>query len=181
MQPVRSPFLLKSFRPALQAPHHTGPSWASYWSNHHDIPDKIFAAARGASAPEDFSDTNSEVSHTAVRKPNYVDSSSENGEGDSDSGDGQNASGDEVDDDDDEDDNEDDDDDDAGSVMSWDVSGMGRKGEAFTDADLYFTAKHIASFRDFDQSTGRKRWGSHSEKVTIVSACGYGMNELILE
>jgi hypothetical protein len=30
-----------------QAPHHTAASWGSYWSNHHDLPDKILASARG--------------------------------------------------------------------------------------------------------------------------------------
>ncbi|KAL1679888.1 hypothetical protein EV122DRAFT_263163 [Schizophyllum commune] len=39
---------------AAKAPHHSSQSWASYWSNHHDLPDKILAAAKeGLSSDED--------------------------------------------------------------------------------------------------------------------------------
>ncbi|KAJ7899545.1 hypothetical protein B0H14DRAFT_3124125 [Mycena olivaceomarginata] len=37
---------------AERAPHHNLESWASYWSRHHDLPDKILAAVRMTGGPE---------------------------------------------------------------------------------------------------------------------------------
>jgi hypothetical protein len=40
-----------------QVPHHNTRSWASHWSNNHDLPDKILASARECAA--EASDCNS--------------------------------------------------------------------------------------------------------------------------
>ncbi len=45
---------------------------------------------------------------------------------------------------------------------------MGPKGSPFTDADLYITAKYVASFPDFERVTARERWDPYHELVSEV-------------
>lgn len=46
---------------------------------------------------------------------------------------------------------------------------MGEKGDPFTKADLYATAKHIASFPDWDRVVAKQRWDAYGAKVYISS------------
>ncbi|KAF8078768.1 hypothetical protein FPV67DRAFT_1466387 [Lyophyllum atratum] len=143
---------------AEKAPHHTSQSWASYWSNRHDLPDKILAAAKGDDYGSNESESEEEEKITVRRRPKYRDSSSE-GE-------------------DEEDDEEDDkadaeaesDEDDCEAVKVWSESEMGPKGGPFTDADLYVTAKYMASLRNFDEASGKERWQPYSERFPQRSA-----------
>lgn len=83
----------------------------------------------------------------------YAESTSD--EGEDDESDDSSEGDDKVDDDDNEDE----------SITSYSESEMGRKGEAYTHADLYFMAKHIASSQNFAIATGRERWGDFAQKV----------------
>lgn len=144
----------------MQAPHHTAQSWASYWSNKHDVPDKILAAARGDDYESD-EDSNSESEQKKPlpgRRPKYKDSSTEDDDesaASEDEGSDQDGEG------------ESDDEDDTPSVRSWKEQDMGRKGESFTDADLYITAKYIASFSNWEDASGKEKWEPYHERVSF--------------
>lgn len=145
---------------AEKAPHHTAQSWASYWSNHHDLPDKILAAAQGedsASGSEEEEDqtassTNENPVYPPRRRPKYYESSLSSAN--------EKASGAE---DGDEDEEEEEDEDDDMPMGEYDENDMGSKGEPFTDADLYFTAKYVASFPNFDNVTHREKWEPYQQ------------------
>jgi hypothetical protein len=154
-----------------QAPHHSIQSWYSYWSNNHDLPDKILAAAHGEDIDEDDDDDDDESSEEekiVVRKrPKYKDlsSSEEDGEGDeNDDAEGDAAS--------EEEEEEDDDDDDTGPLPAFDEASMGGRGEPFTDADLAITARHVATFAHFAEAPFQDKWVPYAEKVfaTILLA-----------
>lgn len=137
---------------AEKAPHHTPQSWGSYWSNHHDLPDKILAAARG---DDNYDDPKSDEEQIPTRRrPTYRESSSEE----------------------DEDDNEEDvaeeesEDDDDASIQSFSESEMGSKGGPFTDADLYVTANYVADFSAFYEASAKERWQPYSERFPQRSA-----------
>ncbi|TFK36857.1 hypothetical protein BDQ12DRAFT_706092 [Crucibulum laeve] len=140
---------------AEKAPHHTPQSWASHWSNNHDLPDKILAAAQG----EDYSDEDEEESSEDEKiskpkprqrpKPKYRESSTEREEDSTDE---------------DEEAVSDDDDDDDGSIKHWEESEMGAKGEPFTEADLYYATKYIASRDDWENTGAREKWEPFSER-----------------
>jgi len=143
---------------AEKAPHHTSQSWASYWSNHHDLPDKILAAAHGeayGSEDEDESESSADDKDEfpLKRRPKYYESSISSGE------DRLSTSVDDA----RESSEEDEDDDDDGPVRVYSESDMGTKGSPFTDADLYITAKYVASFPDFENVTARERWDPYNE------------------
>ncbi|KAF8745117.1 hypothetical protein AX14_010581 [Amanita brunnescens Koide BX004] len=151
---------------AEKAPHHTSQSWASYWSNHHDVPDKILAAAQGGSEDEDESESSSAEDKDKFplkRRPKYYESGSSSEE------DRPSTSlddeGDSAQDEDDEDEDEDGDDAD-GPVRLYSENEMGSKGAPFTDADLYITAKYVAFFSDFENATTRERWDPYHELVS---------------
>ncbi|KAF8898901.1 hypothetical protein BD779DRAFT_1795470 [Infundibulicybe gibba] len=142
---------------AEKAPHHSAQSWASHWSNRHDLPDKILAAAQG----EDYNsdpEMSSEEETVAIRpRPKYRDPSSDEEEEKTSQTHTQSSS--------DSDDSNDD-----MSLKSWDASEMGTKGGPFTDADLYITAKHVASLSNFHQLSNKEKWGPYSERFPQRSA-----------
>ncbi|KAG5715650.1 hypothetical protein E4T56_gene488 [Termitomyces sp. T112] len=140
---------------AEKAPHHTAQSWASYWSNKHDVPDKILAAAKGDDYG--FEESESEEENIPVRRrPKYKDLSSEEEDDDNDDDNGQSKPG-----------NEDDDDE---PIKVYPESEMGQGGEPFTDADLYITAKYTLTCPNFDNVSGKERWEPYSERYPQRSA-----------
>ncbi|KAF5384980.1 hypothetical protein D9615_001395 [Tricholomella constricta] len=141
---------------AEKAPHHTSQSWASYWSNRHDVPDKILAAAKGDEHDSNEFESEEEEKITVRRRPIYRESSSEDEEEDEED-DTADAEG------------ESDGDDDA-PIKVWPESEMGPRGGPFTDADLYVTAKYMISFPSFDEASGKERWQPYSERFPQRSA-----------
>ncbi|KAJ7487441.1 hypothetical protein B0H11DRAFT_1860458 [Mycena galericulata] len=130
---------------AEKVPHHNANSWASYWSNHHDLPDKILASMRednesgGADVPK-------QKKRAAVqRKPKYTDPSSE-------------SELTEESDEEEEEEEENDDDDDDIEIPEADESQMGQKGGPFTKGDLGVVAKHVASFPDWSDVSFQDKW-----------------------
>ncbi|KAF9527803.1 hypothetical protein CPB83DRAFT_855645 [Crepidotus variabilis] len=121
---------------AEKAPHHSAQSWGSYWSNNHDLPDKILASARG----EISEDSEPEVMPTKKRRPVYKDPDTTDDERISHST---------------EDDEESDDDDDE-EIQIYSSSQMSGQG-SYNEADFYFAAKHIAS-ANWDGVTSRQQW-----------------------
>ncbi|KAG6841951.1 hypothetical protein C0991_005131 [Blastosporella zonata] len=139
---------------AEKAPHHTAQSWASYWSNKHDVPDKILAAAKGDDSDSDESESEQEEKRPVRRRPKYKDSSSE----EEDEEDVNNAQSEpESDGDDDE------------PIKMMSESDMGPRGGPFTDADLYVTAKYTLSMPNFDDASGKERWQPYSERRSAKS------------
>ncbi|KAK2461645.1 hypothetical protein APHAL10511_006108 [Amanita phalloides] len=143
-------------RLAEKAPHHTSQSWASYWSNHHDLPDKILAAARGEAPSSEDEDEDEDSSpdeeFSLRRRPKYYESSlssEEENVSTSATGDGDSVYN--------------DDDDNVTPIQVFDESEMGFKGGPFTEADLYITAKYVAFFSDFENVTARERWEPYRE------------------
>ena len=161
---VSAQIIVFSSNDRVKAPHHTSQSWASYWSNHHDLPDKILAAAHGeayGSEDEDESESSSIDKFPLKRRPKYYESSLSSDE---------NRLSTSIDDarESSEDDGDEDDDDDDGPVRVYSESDMGPSGASFTDADLYITAKYVASFPDFEKITGRERWDPYHELVSEI-------------
>lgn len=50
-------------------------------------------------------------------------------------------------------------------IKHYSEKDMGEKGGPFTDADLYITAKHIASMPDWHRIVSKQRWDPYAEKV----------------
>ncbi|KAJ3560468.1 hypothetical protein NP233_g10820 [Leucocoprinus birnbaumii] len=149
---------------AEKAPHHTAQSWGSHWSNRHDVPDKILAAARGESVisdeDDDDDDDEPEKIRPTKRKPVYKEVSSDEEENEEDEEDeGQSGKA-----------EEDDAEDDGKPIKHYSESEMGQKGEPFTDADLYMAAKHAAKFNNWVQMASKDRWEPFAEKFTQRSA-----------
>ncbi|KAF9462087.1 hypothetical protein BDZ94DRAFT_1166308 [Collybia nuda] len=142
---------------AEKAPHHTSQSWASYWSNKHDVPDKILAAAKGEDYDEDEPDSEKEEKISVRRRPKYRDPSSDEDDEDDSENDSDGVADEESDDD-----NE--------PIKAWTENEMGQKGGPFTDADLYITAKYVASFPNFDEISSKDRWQPFHEKFPNRSA-----------
>jgi hypothetical protein len=125
-------------------------SWASHWSNNHDIPDKILAAARGIELDTEESDSEEEEVVPVKQRPKYKDvTTSEESE---------ESTLEEV-------SESEDDESDQKPLRRWTEDDMGEKGGPFTDADSYIAAKYLASFPDFDGATSRERWGPFHDKV----------------
>ncbi|KAG6818059.1 hypothetical protein H0H87_009214 [Tephrocybe sp. NHM501043] len=145
---------------AEKAPHHTAQSWASYWSNKHDVPDKILAAAKGDELDSDSSESEQEEKKRPMKaRPKYKDSSSE------------------------EEDEDDDDDalselesdgDDHAPIKVMSESDMGLRGGPFTDADLYITAKYTLTMPNFHDAPVKDRWQPYSERYPQRSAKSWG-------
>ncbi|KAJ3754424.1 hypothetical protein EV360DRAFT_86847 [Lentinula raphanica] len=133
---------------AEKTPHHSPASWAAHWSNNHDLPDKILAAARGEAEEygEDDDTENGDSEEEEVlsrpRQPKYKESSLE----------------------DDEQDDQDFDEDDDLDLPSFDETAMGQSGGPFTDADLALVARYVASFDDFRIASHRQRWIPWSQR-----------------
>ncbi|PPQ67047.1 hypothetical protein CVT25_005648 [Psilocybe cyanescens] len=145
---------------AQKAPHHTAQSWASHWSNNHDVPDKILAAARGEEYDSGDSSSSEEEDATPRRRPKYKDitTSEESGDEESDAGD-QN-----------EEPEDDSDDSDETPIRHYSDKEMGERGAPFNDADLYVTAKYIAAFSNWDNANSKDRWEPYHEKYPQRSA-----------
>ncbi|KAG5653342.1 hypothetical protein H0H81_000964 [Sphagnurus paluster] len=147
----------------IKAPHHTSQSWASYWSNRHDVPDKILAAAKGDEYESNKSSDSEEEEKITRRRPKYRDSSSEEEDEEKD--------GEEKDEKSDaEGESDADDDEDEEGIKVWSESEMGAKGGPFTDADLYVTSKYVAFFPDWEDASGKTRWQPYSDRFPQRSA-----------
>ncbi|KAJ7492766.1 hypothetical protein FB451DRAFT_549068 [Mycena latifolia] len=137
---------------AEKAPHHNAQSWASYWSSHHDLPDKILASMRDGADPassEDEAPKPAKKKPTA-RKPKYRDPSSE-------------SELTEASEEEDEEEEEEEDDDDI-EIPPADESKMGPKGGPFTKSDLGVVARHVASFSDFKETSLQDKWGDFARR-----------------
>ncbi|KAF8167751.1 hypothetical protein B0H34DRAFT_28743 [Crassisporium funariophilum] len=144
---------------AEKAPHHTAQSWASHWSNNHDLPDKILAAARGDEYEgSDESDSSVEKMTATKRKPKYKETTTSE---ESDGSESENESASEP---------EDDDEDEGKPLRQWTEKDMGEKGGPFTDADQYIAAKYIASFPKWEDALTKDRWAPFHEKYPQRSA-----------
>ncbi|KIK07449.1 hypothetical protein K443DRAFT_673364 [Laccaria amethystina LaAM-08-1] len=150
---------------AEKAPHHSAQSWASHWSNNHDIPDKILAAAKGDNYESGSETESREEKDVTRRKPKYCELSTESEESGSEN-EGSNEGSEEQSDEDDEDDGV--------PPRHWEERHMGTKGSAFTEADLYVTAQYIVSFPDWDEASSKDRWTPFSEKFPQRSAKSWG-------
>ncbi|KAJ7706332.1 hypothetical protein B0H17DRAFT_1036773 [Mycena rosella] len=152
---------------AEKAPHHNTQSWASYWSNHHDLPDKILATMRDGE-PETSEDEEpprpkAEKKKPAVqRKSKYHDPSSES----------------ELTEESEED--EEDDDDDI-EIPPNDESGMGQKGGPFTKSDLGVVARHVASFSNFKETPYQDKWNDFARRVSPCGSEYYRRNQKTID
>ncbi|KAJ3516452.1 hypothetical protein NLJ89_g1102 [Agrocybe chaxingu] len=135
---------------AKKAPHHTAQSWASHWSNNHDLPDKILAAAKGDDYPSGESSSEEEEA-LVKRRPKYKDpSTTEDENSDSDS--------------------EESDSDDSKPVRHYSEKEMGTSGTPFNDADQFIAAKYIANFPHWETTISKDRWDPFHAKYPQRSA-----------
>jgi hypothetical protein len=125
-----------------QAPHHSAASWGSYWSNHHDLPDKILASARGEL------DEEKGPIIKKISRPNYKEVTTS----EDDSGEEQDSS-------------DKDSDSSTDPVRLYSESEMGGRNNPFTNADFYFTAKYVASTPDWATLTFKDRWEAFHVQV----------------
>ncbi|KAF9015530.1 hypothetical protein BDQ17DRAFT_1269418 [Cyathus striatus] len=132
---------------AEKAPHHTSQSWASHWSNNHDLPDKILAAARGDEYSDEEGSESSEEEEKIPqrRRPKYRESSTEGEEEEEEDIEGESS-------------------DDGEPITVYKESEMGSKGEPFTEADHYIAAKYISTFPDWEEASSKERWEPFCEK-----------------
>ncbi|TRM66400.1 hypothetical protein BD626DRAFT_487678 [Schizophyllum amplum] len=183
---------------AQKAPHHSSQSWASYWSNHHDLPDKILASAKeGLSEEEDdasgeedggATETSEEVipqptprrRRAAARAARRTSSSEEPASrrrrqprrapsSESPLSEAEDSEQDGEGEPDDEEDTESAAIEDV-EIRNWKASDMGTSGGPFTDADYGIVATHIASFVNFKQVTHAEKWGGFHERYPMRSA-----------
>ncbi|KAF9566169.1 hypothetical protein CPC08DRAFT_733776 [Agrocybe pediades] len=141
---------------AEKAPHHTAQSWASHWSNNHDVPDKILAAARGDENRLDKSSPDEGTQARAKQRPTYKDpSSTEESEDDNSNDDASSESHDSDDD---------------TPIRHYSEKDMGPKGAPFTKADLHVTAKYISKFPGWDEASSTERWDQYHAKYPQRSA-----------
>ncbi|TFK30797.1 hypothetical protein FA15DRAFT_751795 [Coprinopsis marcescibilis] len=154
---------------AEKAPHHTAASWASYWSIHHDLPDKIMAAAREESYADEYEKqpkaSASSPASSSRKRPRYLDPTSSEEEASSDEEpkrvrkrksykeESNNSDSD-----------SDSDSDDGTPIRRYKESEMGVQGGSFTEADMYIAAKYICDFRNWDGTAHRNRWEPFAEK-----------------
>ena len=131
-----------------QAPHHTAASWGSFWSNNHDLPDKILASARGE---VDRSDDEEEQPITKNSRPNYKEVTTSEDDSGGDDGSDDSESSTEL-------------------VLHYSELDMGERNGPFTEADFYFIAKYIASKPDWATMKFKDRWEAFHEKVIPLSA-----------
>jgi hypothetical protein len=140
-------------------------SWASHWSNRHDLPDKILAAARGesyVSDEEDDDDDEPELIRPTKRRPQYRDLTTED---EDDEGEDPSNKSEEEEQDDGHDDN------DGETIHHYNESQMGQKGEPFSEADLYMASKHAAKYDRWLDMSSKDRWDPFAEQVSILWLC----------
>ncbi|KAJ7169734.1 hypothetical protein C8R46DRAFT_1033361 [Mycena filopes] len=133
----------------LKAPHHNVQSWTSYWSSHHDLPDKILASMREENPDDQESSGEDEEEDkpkpkkkaTVQRKPRYRELSSES----------------ELTEDSEED----------------EPTGVEQEDEAADDAieippmdesDLAAVSRHVASLHDWADLTMQDRWSEFTRR-----------------
>ncbi|KAF5375075.1 hypothetical protein D9758_000426 [Tetrapyrgos nigripes] len=138
------------------APHHTSASWNSYWSNHHDLPDKILANAHALCWEEEQSEGTDKKRVFVRQRPSYKESSSEEEEEHQEE---ENESAD------------DESDEDIDSIpLVFDESAMGASGSAYTDADLAILARYVATFPDFLVTPSKEKWPPYNARYPHRSA-----------
>ncbi|KIY45760.1 hypothetical protein FISHEDRAFT_48743 [Fistulina hepatica ATCC 64428] len=168
---------------AEKAPHHSSQSWGSYWSNHHDLPDKILSAARGSAMAEeedgdadgdDDSDTSEEVMPKATtrrgRRSAAVPTTRAEAKAKATPSMARRRRVISADDSSDSEDEQVNQMFDAHGRPNFEVSEMGGSGSAFTAADFAFTAAHIATFSDFKSAPFIEKWTPYGEKYKQRSA-----------
>ncbi|KAL6302153.1 hypothetical protein BKA93DRAFT_827615 [Sparassis latifolia] len=158
----KNPYLKQAKLCALlaeKAPYHSAASWSSYWLRHHDLPDKILAAARKKAVaqnkglPEHSSSGNNECGSdsgllsagesdvhqgiTGTKRPTESDYDTED-----------------------------------------DLRNMGHSGDQFLSADLRVLARHVASQPNWDFMTRTEQWkpfaAKHSRRSLEAYAQAYG-------
>ncbi|KAF7339594.1 hypothetical protein MSAN_02173900 [Mycena sanguinolenta] len=139
---------------AEKAPHHTAQSWAAYWQNHHDLPDKIVASAREGEHPDSEDEEPKPKKRKKAARPKYKEVSSESELTEDSEQEEQEEQEDEP------KEPEDENDDDI-EIPPFDESAMGLKGGPFTKADLGVIARHVASFTaaEFEEASMQDKWG----------------------
>nr|GAT47821.1 predicted protein [Mycena chlorophos] len=142
---------------ARKVPHHGVNSWASYWSNNHDIPDKLVALARDrahALETPDARQPGASKSRLPAPRPVYKELSSDSELTEP------SAAGDEQ---------TSDLDDEQVELPTDDESKMGGFGEPFTDADWGAVVRHIANFDNWDDASTKEKWCGFAEKYPARS------------
>ncbi|THV05990.1 hypothetical protein K435DRAFT_773496 [Dendrothele bispora CBS 962.96] len=137
-----------------KAPHHTSASWQSYWSNHHDLPDKILANAHAQDweeGEEEEEEEEGSETHYGRRVPRYKEISSDEEEEDNDH-------------------SSDDENEDITIPLSFDESAMGPSGTSFTNADFAIVAKHISTFPDIYAVSFKDKWETFHKRHPQRSA-----------
>ncbi|KAH8835878.1 hypothetical protein DL96DRAFT_1575930 [Flagelloscypha sp. PMI_526] len=161
---------------ALKAPHHAARSWRSYWSSHHDLPDKIYShywnmdtsdesEGEEDQATSDTSDSVSDsdssssglssggdVSQPRVRKTKRNPLQHVRGPRPANIGPSNQRTLSPL-------TPPPDDESDTGNVQD-----MGKSGEPYTKADFRICAEHIATFDNFAVLSGSQRWDSFCAK-----------------
>ncbi|KAJ7786155.1 hypothetical protein B0H16DRAFT_19971 [Mycena metata] len=151
---------------AEKAPHHNVTSWTSYWSSHHDLPDKILASVRVTKSATNESSAEEEEEEkpkpkpkkkkaAVQRKSKYRESSSESelteeSEADESAGVAEQEQDDAA--------------DDAIEIPPMDESTMGLKGGPFTKSDLGAVGRHVASLADWADLTMQDRWSEFARR-----------------
>ncbi|KAF8213198.1 hypothetical protein K438DRAFT_1915371, partial [Mycena galopus ATCC 62051] len=142
---------------AEKARHHNSQSWAAYWQNHHDLPDKILASVREENEAEESEDEKPKKKKNAAvpRKSKYKEESSES----------------ELTEDEEEEEEKSEhepaaDNDDDIEIPPFDESAMGLKGGPFTKGDLGVIARHVASSTaaEFNEFSMQEKWGEIARK-----------------
>lgn len=72
----------------------------------------------------------------------------------------------------------DDEEDDTKPIRHYTEEEMGQKGAPFTEADMYITAKYIATFSQWDDASAKERWEPFVQKVNFYLSCEW--NKLTL-
>jgi hypothetical protein len=156
----------------IKCPHHSASSWSQWWARHHDLPDKIYAAAHGEdvdrSKDSDGSDADDGSDASYDARGSDFDFRPKSGDGET----SEPASDESCEDhgSDYMDDNASRSDDDSSRRRrSSSEKGMGQSGEPFTKADLRAVAKHLAYLSEEDGLTKTEIWKSFGRKVSVVA------------
>ncbi|KAF7306785.1 hypothetical protein MIND_00470200 [Mycena indigotica] len=138
-----------------KAPHHNYTSWNSYWSNHHDLPDKILAQARNEDSDNDSAKPRDKIQPL----PRYKEDSSDSELSAA-------ASGSE--------DEWQEEDEDSVEIATEDETQMGAAGAPFNSADFAALARHIASYPNWEYSSNAAKFGAFVDKYPERSAKAWG-------
>lgn len=117
------------------------------------MPDKILAAARGDDYNSGSESSSTQHEPASRPRPKYKDPTTT-----------EESDGSESDDEKDEGD-ESEDEDDVKPINVYSEKDMGEKGDPFTDADLYVTARYITNFPRWHTASHKERWDPYNQKV----------------